>query len=31
MENWILSSSPFSVSIWNWRISGQNPADVPPE
>ena len=31
VEDWSLSSSPLSVSIWNWWISWQNTAHIPPE
>ena len=31
MEHWLLSSSPLSVGVWNWRVLWENSADVPPE
>jgi len=31
MEDWSLSGSPLSVSIWNWRVLWENSTDVPPE
>jgi hypothetical protein len=31
MEDWLLSSSPFSVGIWNWRVLWENSGQIPPE
>jgi hypothetical protein len=31
MEYWLLSSSPFSVWIWNWWVLWENSSQVPPE
>ena len=31
MEDWVLSDSPFFVSIWNWRVSWKCSSIVPPE
>jgi len=31
MEDWSLSGSPFSMGIWNWRISWENSSEIPPE
>ena len=31
MEYWSLSSSPFLVVIWNWRVSWQHSSQIPPE
>lgn len=30
MEDWSLSGSPLSVSVWNWRVSWENSRKVPP-
>ena len=31
MEDGSLSGPPLAVGVWNWRVSGKHPADVPPE
>ena len=31
MEDWLLSSSPLSVGVWDRRVLWKNSADVPPE
>ena len=31
MEDWSLSRSPFSMSIWHWWVLWENSAQVPPE
>ena len=31
MEDWSLSGSPLSVSIWNWWVLWENSSQVPPE
>ena len=31
MEDWGLSGSPLSVSIWNWWVLWENSSNVPPE